>query len=76
MDPVQQAHQNLRNLLLNGRILLNGQPPNVVEMDKILRGEQLLFEMASKLQAAEKLVADNKAAKEAAKKPPKSKEGK
>ncbi len=72
MDPVQQAHQNLRNLLFNGRILLNGQPPTLVEMDGILRGEQLLFEMASKLQATEKLAAEKKAPKDA----PKGKEGK
>ena len=57
MNPTEQAHNNLRNLLLNGRILLNGSPLTANEISSILQGEQMLFAKASKLDAAEALAA-------------------
>ena len=57
MNPTEQAHYNLRNILLNGRILLNGLPPTVTEVGTLIQGLQMLFEKASKLDAAEALVA-------------------
>ena len=68
MDPVQQANQNLRNVLLKGRILLNGMALTGEEISNLLINVNVLFEGASKLQAAEKLLADKKAAKDTPKK--------
>lgn len=48
MNSTEQAHNNLRNLLLNGRILLNGIPLTAVESTQIIQGEQMLYEKASK----------------------------
>lgn len=48
MNPTEQAHNNLKNLLLSGRILLNGIPLTAVEATTIIQGEQMLFEKASK----------------------------
>ena len=55
VSPTEQAHQDLRNLLLNGRILINGMPLTGNELGMIVQGEQSLFEKASKLDAAEAL---------------------
>ena len=49
MDAIQQAHQNLKNVLLNGRILINGLPLTANEISGVLRGEQMLFEKAVQL---------------------------
>jgi len=43
----EQAHQNLKNVLLNGRILINGMPLTANELSGLLQGEQMLFEKAS-----------------------------
>lgn len=48
-NPTEQAHNNLKNLLLNGRILINGLPLTANELSMTLQGEQMLFEKASKL---------------------------
>ena len=64
MNPTEQAHQNLRNVLLNGRILLNGLPLTGNEVSGIIQGEQMLFEKASKSDAAQALVAKQNKPKE------------
>lgn len=56
----EQAHQNLRNILLNGRILINGLPLTGTEMGGIVRGEQMLYEKATQLDKANQLAADKK----------------
>lgn len=53
----EQAHSNLKNVLLNGRILLNGLPLTANEISALLQGEQMLFEKAMKLDKASELVA-------------------
>lgn len=68
MNPTEQAHNNLRNLLLNGRILLNGNPLTANEISSVIQGEQLLFEKASKFDKAEQLAHQNKAEKNPKKK--------
>ena len=75
MNPVQQnptdvAHKDLQNVLLNGRILINGLPLTGNELGVIVRGEQMLFGKATQL--------DNEriAKKEAEKKPDKKPEKK
>lgn len=49
MNPIEQAHRNLKNILLNGRILIDGLPLTANELSITLQGEQMLFEKASKL---------------------------
>lgn len=48
MNPTEQAHDNLKSILLDGRILLNGNPLTGNEITSVIRGEQMLFEKASK----------------------------
>lgn len=45
----EQAHGNLRNLLINGRILLNGLSLTFNEQSALLQSEQMLFEKATQL---------------------------
>jgi len=53
MNPTtEQAHQSLQQVLLTGRILVNGMPLTANELSGILRGEQMLFEKASQLDKA------------------------
>ena len=59
----EQAHQNLRNLLLNGRILINGLPLTFNEVGALTQCEQMLFEKATKLDAATALAAQKQAEK-------------
>lgn len=59
MNPTEKAHQAVRNLLLNGRILVNGIPPTAIEITEIIQGEQMLFEKATKFDAAAALAAKN-----------------
>jgi len=58
----EQAHQNLKNVLLSGRILINGMPLTANELSGLLQGEQMLFEKASQFNK-------NQAAAKAEKKP-------
>ena len=51
-NPIEAAHQNLQNVLLNGRILINGLPLTGNELGGVVRGEQLLYEKAVKLDKA------------------------
>ncbi|KKN48939.1 hypothetical protein LCGC14_0647980 [marine sediment metagenome] len=64
----EQAHKDLRNLLLNGRILVNGLSLTGNELGVIIQGEQLLFAKASQLDAANELLAKQKEPKEPKKK--------
>ena len=65
MNPqTEQAHRDLKNLLLNGRILINGFPPTAIEMGKIIQGEQMMYAKAMQFEAE----------KAAAKEPKKKKE--
>lgn len=57
MITTEQAHNNLMNLIVNGRILINGMPLTFNEQSALLQSEQMLFEKASKLDAASALVA-------------------
>lgn len=67
MNPTEQAHQSLRNVLLNGRILINGLPPTAAEIGQIIQGEQMLYEKATQLDKARELAASQKKPKESKK---------
>ncbi len=56
----EQAHKDLRNILLNGRILVNGLSLTGNELGVIIQGEQMLYQKASQLDAANELVAKKK----------------
>ena len=60
MNPTEQAHNNLKNILLNGRILINGLPPTANEISGILQGEQMLFEKASRFDKNQEAAKDEK----------------
>jgi len=51
MNQTEQVHGNLKNVLLNGRILLNGMSLTANEISGLLQGEQMLFEKASQFDA-------------------------
>ncbi len=58
MNPAtEQAHQNLRNILLNGRILINGLSLTGTELSNIILGEQGLYEKATLLDKAQEQAA-------------------
>lgn len=42
----EQAHDNLKSLLHNGRTLLNGLPLTANEVSTLILGEQMLFDKA------------------------------
>lgn len=63
LSPTEQAHQDLRNILLNGRVLINGLPLTANELGQIIQGEQMLFEKATQLDRANQLAASKKAEK-------------
>lgn len=67
MTSSEQAHQDLKNILLNGRILINGMPLTGNELGVIIQEEQMLFEKATQLDKANA----HAAAKEAEKNPKK-----
>lgn len=64
VNPTEQAHQAMRNILLNGRVLINGLPLTGNELGSIVQGEQMLFEKASQLDKANVLAASKKAKEE------------
>ena len=69
MNPVQQnptevAHRDLTNILLNGRILVNGMPLTGNELSVVVQGEQMLYAKATQLDKANALVAAKKTVKE------------
>ena len=45
----EQAHAQLENILLNGRILINGLPLTANEISSLIMGEKMLFSKASRL---------------------------
>lgn len=53
----EQAHNNLKHVLFNGRILINGLPPTANEMAALIQGEQMLFEKAMQLDKTSELAA-------------------
>ena len=55
-NPTEVAHRDLQNILLNGRILINGLPLTGNELGVIVQGEQMLYGKATQLDA-EKLAA-------------------
>ena len=64
MNPTtEQAHQNLRNVLLTGRVMLNGLPLTANELSGLIQGEQMLFEKASQFDKAAALAQAKKAEK-------------
>ena len=69
-NPTVRAHEDLRNILLNGRILINGLPLTGNELGGIIQEEQMLFEKATQLDK------ERIAAQEATKKPEKKPEKK
>uniref|UniRef100_A0A6M3J8H2 Uncharacterized protein n=1 Tax=viral metagenome TaxID=1070528 RepID=A0A6M3J8H2_9ZZZZ len=58
MNPVEQAHQSLKSVLLTGRILVNGLPLTANELSMILQGEQMLYEKAIQFDKASQAVAN------------------
>lgn len=54
MNQVEQAHQSLKRLLLNGRILFNGLPLTANETLGMIQSEQMLYEKALQFDAAKK----------------------
>ena len=60
MNPTEQVHNNLKNVLLNGRILINGLSLTANELSGILQGEQMLFEKASQFDKNQEAVKDEK----------------
>ncbi len=72
MNPVQNptltAHEDLKRILLNGRILINGLPLTGNELGTVVQGAQMLFEKASRLDAAQALAAKQKEPKDPGKK--------
>ena len=68
-NPTEAAHQDLQNVLLNGRILINGLPLTGSELGAILQGEQMLYGKATQLDKANALDAQKKAEKNSGKKP-------
>ena len=57
----EQVHNNLKGLLLNGRIQVNGSSLTANELGAVIQGEQMLFERAMKFDQATALVAKKKA---------------
>ncbi len=53
MDPVQQASTMIGQVLINGRISMNGQPLTMKELSDLHQGLQLLTDSASKFQQAQ-----------------------
>lgn len=74
MNQTEQAHQSLRNVLLNGRILLNGIPLTANEISGLIQGEQILFEKATQLNKAQAIAAGKKEEKKPPQKPEKKKD--
>ena len=62
-NPTDVAHRDLQNVLLNGRILINGLSLTGNELGAIIQGEQLLFHKATQLDKANALDAQKKAGK-------------
>ncbi len=63
MNPAtEQAHQNLRNILLNGRILINGLSLTGTELSNLILGEQGLYEKATLLDKTQEHAATAKKA--------------
>ena len=60
MNPTEQAHNNLKNVLLSGRILLDRLPLTANELSGVLQGEQLLYEKATRLDKANQLATEQK----------------
>lgn len=52
MNQTEQAHKNLQNILLNGRIVLNGLPLNANEISTMIQHEHILYSRASELDRA------------------------
>ncbi len=53
MDPVQQASTMIGQVLINGRISVNGQPLTLKELSDLHQGLQLLTDAAMKSQQAQ-----------------------
>lgn len=66
----EQTHQRLRNLLLKGRILINGIPPTALEINAIVQGEQMLFTKAMQFDKAQAIAAEKAKKQKAPKAPP------
>jgi len=49
LNPTEVAHRDLKNVLLNGRVLINGLSLTGNELGTIIQGEQMLFEKAMQL---------------------------
>ena len=59
-NPTEVAHRDLQNVLLNGRILINGLPLTGNELGVIVREEQMLFGKATQLDKTQELAAQVK----------------
>lgn len=67
----EQAHKDLKHILLAGRILVNGLPLTGNELGVLIQEEQMLYEKASRLDAAQELAAKPKKPVEVSGKGPK-----
>ena len=71
---LEQAHQNLKNVLLNGRVLINGMPLTANELSGLLQGEQLLYEKAVEAERHNQAAKDAPITPKTPEKTPKKKE--
>ena len=62
-NPTETAHRDLQNILLNGRILINGMPLTGNELGGIIQEEQMLYGKATQLDKANALAASKEVEK-------------
>ncbi len=60
MDPVQNASNMIGQVLINGRISVNGQPLTMKELSDLHQGLQLLTDAATKFQQAQAITSAKK----------------
>lgn len=68
-NPTDAAHRDLQNILLNGRILIDGLSLTGTELGSVIQGERMLYAKATQLDKASALAATKKAEKNPEKKP-------
>lgn len=56
-EKTEQAHRDMKNVLLAGRILINGMPLTGNELGILIQEEQMLYQKASQFDAASELAA-------------------
>lgn len=46
---INESHSNLVRVLTHGRIVLNGAPLTLIELDSLMQSERMLFDAAKEL---------------------------